>query len=53
MCKTPFFWYVGVIIGENPTKCWFSVNTSDTFTVFTTNFDVEKKEVSQYFLVQG
>ena len=28
------------ITGVNPTKCWFSVNTSNKFTVFTTNFDV-------------
>ena len=28
------------ILGENYTKCRFSVNTSDKFTVFTTHFDV-------------
>ena len=33
-------WNETFIIGENPTKCWFSVNTSDKFTIFTTNFDV-------------
>ena len=33
-------WNETFIIGENPTKCWFSVNTSDKFTVFMTNFDV-------------
>ena len=28
-------WNETFIIGENRTKCWFSVNTSDKFTVFT------------------
>ena len=40
--KSPLLvrWNETLIIGENPTKCWFSVNTSDKFTIFTTNFDV-------------
>ena len=38
VCKSLLFWYVGIKLSS--TKCWFSVNTSDKFTVFTTNFDV-------------
>ena len=33
-------WNETFIIGESPAKCWFSVNTSNKFTVFTTYFDV-------------
>ena len=35
-------------IGENSTKCWLSVSTSDKFTVFTTNLTTKNK-IEQMF----
>ena len=41
------------ITGKNSTKYWFSVNTSDKFTVLTTNFDVEKRKLANISLFNG
>ena len=46
-------WNETFIIGENPTKCWFSVNTSDKFTVFTTNCNIWKGKWANIFLFNG
>ena len=45
-------WNETFIIGENSTKCWFPVNTSDKFTAFTTNLEGLTTKVNQYFPVQ-
>ena len=53
--KSPLLvrWKKGFIIGENSTKCWFSINNSDKFTNFTTNFDVYKRKWATIFLFNG
>ena len=52
MCITKSFilvrWNKTYKIGENSTKCWLSVNTSDKFTVFTTNLTTKNK-IEQMF----
>ena len=53
MCKGPLFlvhWNETFIICENPSKCFFSPNTIDKFTVFTTNFDIQKWKWANVFL---
>ena len=53
--KSPLLvrWKKGFIIGENSTKCWFSINNSDKFTNFTTNFEVYKRKWATIFLFNG
>ena len=47
MCKSPLFsvhWNETFVICENPSKYMFSANTIVRFTVFTTNFDIQKRK---------
>ena len=41
-------WNGTFIIGENSTKCWFSVNTSDKFLIFTTKVEALLKDSSKF-----